>query len=324
MIPSNAKPQRVLNILLLGEIHNFIPGMYRPYLAFYYKYFKELGHRVLSVCSLGDIRINGPCTYQQHILPYLKGFQPDLIIFGESYPFSQYFQYQSLRQSVRVPTVFISIDTLFRHREHARIGNYFDFVFISDRDFLGYFRQNCRSKTFCLPYACDPDVHRSQFANEITDLAFIGTAWSRPIYYQDRIQYLNEFQKLFHCDFHETTTEAEAVQIYSKAKIIFNFGPFNGVNARIFEAMSYGKLLLTNRTNSLKGYFEDLIHLVFYRDLPDAIRLTRFFLNHPLERRQIAARGQSQVWKKHTFYHRVVYLLLKVFGTTIYANNRGR
>ncbi len=315
MLPDNIRPHRSKKVLFVGETSPSI-FPFRPYAYNFYKYLIKMGHQVRAI---GSETIPGeiPFGYME-LLKHCPGFHPDLILSVESYPISLRFDPHSLVGRVSVPTAFLSLDTLIRYENHARIGNCFDYVFITHLDYLEYFHQHCRAKTFWLPYACDPETQHSLAQAEPYDLGFVGTCWSVPELYQNRIYYLLSLQKLFKCWFKEWATPEEIAQIYSNCKIVFNFGEGNGVNPRIFEALSYGKLLLTNRTAALGTILTDKAHLVFYDDLPQLIQFIRFYLNNPAQRQKIAARGQNRVWHKHTFYHRIDVMMRRIFGESAY------
>lgn len=313
MIPLNIKPHRSRNVLFIGDIYN------RYYSYHYYKFFQKMGHRIVTVCPEGDIRVAGLFDYKQHILPHLQrlNFQPELIVAAESRPI-YWANFKKMRKLINAPLAFISFDTSLRFREQAVFGSYFDFVFISQQDYLSYFQRLCPAKTFWLQYACDPDVHHPLEAPEVNDIAFAGTAWSYPPAYQIRIDLLTQLKKYCRLEIGEGFWEEQAAQLYARSKMIFNFGLQNGVNPRIYEALSYGKLLLTNRTGSVRGVFTDGEDLVFYDHLEHLITLIRYYAKHPDQRIRIARCGQAKAWSKHTFYHRIDTIMKKVFAAGAY------
>ncbi len=315
MVPANINPHRPLRILFIGDVFE------RYYSYHYYKFFKKMGHKVLSVCPKGNIRVVGLFDFQKTVLPQLRanGFQPDLIIAAESPPL-YWANFQKIRKLVRVPLVLLSFDTALRHPAHALLGNNFDYVFISQQDYLNYFYRNCQAKTYWLQYGCDPEVHQPYNSLEINDIAFAGTAWSYPEVYQKRIDALDDLKKTFKVEIGEGYWDQQAAQLYGRSKLIFNLALQNGVNPRIYEALSYGKLLLTNRTGSLNGVFADHVHLVYYDSINHLRSLIRYYLKHPDKRLKIAAQGHYKAWLKHTFYHRIDLMLRKVMGNGIYKS----
>jgi spore maturation protein CgeB len=82
------------------------------------------------------------------------------------------------------------------------------------------------------------------------------------------------------------------------------------VNMRVFEALGCGSLLVTNRI----GPGQDLLfkngeHLIEYENQKDLIEVVGYYLAHGEERERIAAQGRAQALKKHTYAHRLDYML---------------
>ena len=316
MLPSNIRAHRSQRILFIGDTYD------KYYSYHYYKFFTKMGHQLVTICPTGTIPVQGAFDFRQAIQPRLQAlhFEPDLIVAAESPP-CYWANYKQIHKLLHVPLVFLSFDTALRHREHAAFGKDFDMVFISQQDYLDYFYKNCSSKTFWLQYGCDPEVHQPINAPEIYDLGFAGSAWCYPSAYQSRINYLTALQKICKLKNGEGFWGRQAADLYSQSKMIFNLGLLNGVNPRVYEALSYGKLLLTNRTHALQGVFADHVHLIFYDNLNHLTALIRQYSLDPEKRLKIARQGHYKAWLKHTFYHRVDQLLRRIFSEQLYEAN---
>ena len=96
-------------------------------------------------------------------------------------------------------------------------------------------------------------------------------------------------------------------EIYSSAKIGFNYSIRNDINMRIFEVMSCGSLLLTNyiKNNGMEELFKNREHLVIYRNPKELFRLIEYYLSHPQERERIASSGHQLVTAQHTYRDRL-------------------
>lgn len=106
---------------------------------------------------------------------------------------------------------------------------------------------------------------------------------------------------------------ADAFPVYRSAKIILN--PQNEgryktqVTSRTFEIMGSGGFQLTIRTPAVARLFKDRQHLVMSRSPEETLRLVDYYLTEEKERLKIAACGQAEVLKKHTYDQRAAYLL---------------
>ncbi len=82
-----------------------------------------------------------------------------------------------------------------------------------------------------------------------------------------------------------------------------------GGNMRLFEACGAGAFQIADDRPGIKDWFTVGEHLVTYRD-PDHLReLVRYYLDHPVERQQIAAAGQAHVCANHTYDQRMARLM---------------
>jgi len=91
-------------------------------------------------------------------------------------------------------------------------------------------------------------------------------------------------------------------------KIVFQCSQFKEVTRRIFEGMSCGRMVLTDRLpqeTGLSDMFVDGQDIVYYDDAQDAIDKMRYFASHDDEREEIARNGYEKLLAEHTVANRV-------------------
>ena len=89
-----------------------------------------------------------------------------------------------------------------------------------------------------------------------------------------------------------------AGRLYNKSAISFNHSLNGDFNLRVFEVLSSGGFLLTERLEPQTGQetlFENGKHLVCYDGPDDLIDKCRYYLSHPKERNRIAAAGHKKI-----------------------------
>lgn len=89
--------------------------------------------------------------------------------------------------------------------------------------------------------------------------------------------------------------------------IVFQCSQFGEITRRVFEGMACGRMVLTDRLRAetrLDELFEDGKDLVYYDDATDAVNKVNYYMAHPDERENIAARGHTKVMSTHTVSHR--------------------
>ncbi len=211
-----------------------------------------------------------------------------------------------------VPTAYYAIDSHVAFHEHlqfARVQDY-DFVFVAQKDDIPKYRKTGCKEVHWLPLACDPDIHKKWKLPTKYDICFIGKAPPK----SERWQIIKPLKKEFNVFFGHKYLH-DMARIYSQSKIVLNKSLAGDLNMRMFEAMSCGRLLLTDRiANGLEELFTNKKHLVIYDDLEDLARKIRYYLKNTGEREKIAIRGQREVHRKHTYLHRAAHILSVVLG----------
>jgi len=183
----------------------------------------------------------------------------------------------------------------------------FDYIFSSQKNFVDIFNP---AKSFWLPYACDPEVHKKFELPKIYDIVFVGN--TNIDIYSERVRLLKLIAEKFNLKVFNNVYGADLAKIYSQAKIVFNKSADGEINMRIFEAMSCGSLLITDhikRETGIEYLFQDKQHLVFYDNEKDLLEKIDYYLKHDKEREKIALCGHMEVIQKHTYEHRAKTML---------------
>jgi len=145
------------------------------------------------------------------------------------------------------------------------------------------------------------------------DVCFVGFLGDRDEPgFKNRVKYLDIL-------FHEIPNSWLSVNVfhehmayrYAQARIGFNVSIKNDLNMRVFEVMSTGTALLTNR--DAIGWkelgFEEDVHFIGYEGIEEMVEKAQWALEHPMEREKIAKAGHAKVRAEHTYAHRMAALL---------------
>lgn len=219
-----------------------------------------------------------------------------------------------------------------------RDSEVYDFFFVID-DQRALERVKVRARHVAtLPFACDPDFHRppvltaEERAQYGSPVAFVGTMVPSR---ERALGAVREFglkiwgpprnpwgtwdparSPLGACWQGRSAYGEEAVKIYAASDITldihFHFGgpgPITNVTARVFEVPACGGFLLTNASDQLAGLYSVGAEMVAYRSIEELERLTAYYLAHPDERREIAARAEARARREHTFERRLEEML---------------
>ena len=248
-----------------------------------------------------------PVSIQSLIKKINKNF--DLII--ESTSAGQY--HLTGYKKLSLPKVLWATD-IYRTDQRKFIlwmKNDFDYIFCSQKNFVEIFKPK---KSFWLPYAADPEVHRKFDLTKIYDVVFVGNV--NPSIYPERVRLLKLISEKFNLKVFTNVYGEDMAKIYSQAKIVFNKSCAGEINMRIFETLACGSLLLTDRLKpevGLEDLFQDKKHLVLYDNDKDLLEKIDYYLRHESEREEIALAGHLEVLSKHTYCHRAKEMLRMFF-----------
>lgn len=203
------------------------------------------------------------------------------------------------------PAVFYVIDTHLKKpykRIKRQVGHY-DIVFCAQKEGAEKIRRAVKVDAQWLPLGCDPQIHRQLDVNKDYDIGFVGS----PAQKFARGKLLDALARKYPKSYLKRAPFRKMGEIYSASKIGFNSSIVNDINMRIFEVMSSGCFLLTNKieNNGFQELFKDGEHLVTYGDKKELLQLTEYYLNNSQERKRIAQSGFELVTRNHTYHHRL-------------------
>ena len=227
--------------------------------------------------------------------------QPDLYLWVESV--GGYFPQNLV--DFPCPKACYLVDSHLNLRWHLKWAEQFDFAFLAQREYVECFRA-AGINAHWLPLACDPAIHAATGLPEKYELSFVGSLSHNPRR-QSLLKRLDEELGIY-C---ERCWWDDMARVISASRITFNNAVKNDLNMRVFEALSIGTLLLTDRApgSGLETLFHDGEDLAIYRSDEELLEVVRFYQSNPLLVEQIAARGRTLVHKAHTYDHRAEELL---------------
>lgn len=112
---------------------------------------------------------------------------------------------------------------------------------------------------------------------------------------------------------HDYVAGTRFSKVCSEAKIALGFGVHNVKNytswPRLVNSMASSTFYLTRYFLGLENFFTNKQHLVWFRSIPEGIRLAKYYLSHDGERERIAQAGQELVQKSHTWNARIAQVM---------------
>lgn len=176
--------------------------------------------------------------------------------------------------------------------------NAVDYLFVAQKHFLPLYPKD---KTTWLPLAADPEIHKKYVLEKIQfDIGFLGNDT-----YPKRRELLEKINQKYKLLWSTSKSGEEYSRLLSRCKILFNCAMDNDMNMRFFEAMSIGRLLLSDKVDGQDDLFADGKQYVSYKDWEDLDNKIEYYLKNQREREIIAKNGKAYVHSFHTYADRV-------------------
>jgi O-antigen biosynthesis protein len=209
------------------------------------------------------------------------------------------------------PAAWWAIDTHLNFDWCRKKAADFDFVFAAQRDGAERLRQAGIASAQWLPLACDPAVHHKHRRKKRYNVCFVGNLFPGA-----RSQLVDLIARQVPDIFVGRCYFDEMAKTYSASRIVFNRSIANDVNMRVFEALACGSLLLTNDLagNGQAELFKDGVHLATYTQADELLDKIAYYLKNEDVSERIAEAGRREVIARHTYRHRMQYLLEQASG----------
>ena len=176
----------------------------------------------------------------------------------------------------------------------------FDFI-MSDhkRHHLHYFKEAGFEKVFWVPgFNINPHPQPANVTPKYP-LTFVGQAGRFHPYRKSVLAHIKDSQ--FSLNQLQAPQE-KAAEIYAESLINLNVSMNGDLNLRVFEVLSSGGFLLTDKLSKQAGLellFEDNKHLALFRNKSELSHKLAFFLNSPQAAKEIASKGCEAFWQNH-------------------------
>ncbi|MDD5737710.1 MAG: glycosyltransferase [Candidatus Omnitrophica bacterium] len=207
------------------------------------------------------------------------------------------------------PSAFYAIDTHLEkpYRKIKAQATHYDLLFCAQKTGALKLRRDTGKDAIWVPIACDPDKHKDLGIERRFDFAFVGTEGKK----SPRGELLKQLAARYPDSFIGRAESSLMSNIYSSAKIGFNYSINNDINMRMFEVLSCGALLMTNaiKDNGFEELFSDGKNVVVYRDRADLFKKAGYLLNDAAMRRRIAEEGHRLAVSQYTYSKRLAQML---------------
>ncbi|MDP2942890.1 MAG: glycosyltransferase [Candidatus Omnitrophota bacterium] len=207
------------------------------------------------------------------------------------------------------PSAFFVVDTHLE-KPYQRIKEqalHYDYVFCAQKNGADRLKRDTGANAVWIPIGCDPEKHRDLGLERRFDVAFVGTEGKKNL----RGELLKALAHRYPNSFIGRAESGLLSNIYSSAKIGFNYSINGDINMRMFEVLSCGALLVTNliRDNGFEEIFSAGVNVAVYRNPGELFKVIDHYLACDDERKMIAGQGHALAVSSHTYADRLKKML---------------
>lgn len=272
-------------------------------------YLKTSKHQVITagvtkpgLANVSQDRINTPPEFVITDVLKVMPIQPDIVISVQGF----YNQVIHGIDLLNIPTVYYGIDTHTQSKDHifSEAKKYKNVYFAQVKGCVDYLKETGKQSKW-LPCCAEPLIHKELVCDNEYDFAFVGGVDLVDAHKPRR----EALKKLIAEGYQVWVGNAYGFfmsQIYSKAKVVFNYSMNDDINMRLFEGMACNRAVLTNKLSTESGIndlFNDGEHLVSFTD-DTLLSKAKKLISDDNYRETIANNGYKEVISKHTYKQR--------------------
>ena len=198
----------------------------------------------------------------------------------------------------------------------------YDEIFSFSKVTTDFFRETRGLRASFFPFGAR-EINEVRDVKRDKDVLFVGSADLRRIFLLEKIKTLvHVYGDRWERNFPLVSTQLryritdhsvwgdELNMLLKQANIVLNitrtqfYGAETGVNLRIFEALSAGCFLLTDYCDEIADLFDVGSEIETFKTSSEMVDKINYFLSHPDERNQIAARGHQKFKQCYTWQAR--------------------
>ncbi|EOC99971.1 CgeB family protein [Caldisalinibacter kiritimatiensis] len=239
-----------------------------------------------------------------------------------------------------IPTVFWNKEdpeNFYRFIEAAKL---FDYVFTTDVNCIPLYKEILsHNRIYVLPFACQPRIHNPIGRNNeiLGSVAFAGSWYNRghgnrnenmeiilkpafkyDLHIYDRFHNSNNnffrFPDEYQPYIKGRKSYNEIIELYKKYPIFLNVNSVDNsptmFSRRIFELLACGTCVISSYSIGIENTFKDIVLLS--NSFEETDRYLYKLLNDERFREKLSIKGQNEVFSKHTYKHRLKFIIEKL------------
>jgi len=310
-LEKNIKPGRK-RILLVGSMYDYADksrGLSYGYFHFYH----TLLNGDYSLIYFPQDRLKqkyGAQKMSQILRQSVYYYQPDFLIYHHYLDWINHALWREISNELPTKTIIILGDDYVRHEETRPIWELFNVIVTMDPYAYNKRKIEGFTNVFLSQWGFNHFLYRNLNLPRIYDVTFVGQCYGeRPALIKelknkgiDIVPFGRGWPNS------KRLSQGDLIKVYNQSKITFNsyFSSKDTIalNGRDFEALGCGSFVVTQEIEEIKEYFIPGKEIVTYRDIDDAAKKIKYYLEHNKEREAIERAGHERALRDHTYEKR--------------------
>ncbi|WP_202709045.1 glycosyltransferase family protein [Sporosalibacterium faouarense] len=239
-----------------------------------------------------------------------------------------------------IPTAFWNIDDSYMFNTFIQTAKLFDFIFTTDENCIKNYKEKVgHNNVYTLPMAAQPNIHNpiNRYKQRLGKVAFAGSWYNigyetrkkdietlvKPsinfdLHIYDRLYDLNSddyrFPKIYQPYIRGGLPYEDMMEMYKKYDVFLNVNTVQDsptmFSCRVFELLGCGVNTISGYALGVEKMFPNIVLLSKSKE--QTTNHIRKLLNNQQYADKLSLLGLREVFKKHTYAHRLEYMFSKI------------
>ncbi|WP_242863232.1 glycosyltransferase family protein [Caloranaerobacter ferrireducens] len=251
----------------------------------------------------------------------------------------------------KIPTVFWNKEDPVNFKRFINAAKLFDYIFTTDAESIPKYKELIgNNHVYTLPFAAQPKIHNpiNKDTEKLGKVAFAGSWYAKG--HEKRKEYMNIILKpAFQYDLHiydrnynnkhslfkfpyeyqpyiiKGLPYKEMSKIYKRYDVFLNVNSVENSSTmfsrRVFELLACGTNIISSYSKGIEIFFPNIVKMCKTQE--DTKKYLKILLKDKELRDKLSLLGQREIFKKHTYKHRLKTILVSIGVNTINTNDPG-
>lgn len=243
-------------------------------------------------------------------------YNPDFLFYFHFKDWISHDVLNEISNELPTKTIIWLADDHWRYEDTKSVWKLFNLVVTTDKLCYKKRIKEGFKNVHLSQWACNHFLYENFSLSKKYDVSFVGQCYGKRKEFVDVLRKEGIKIETFGRGWKNSSrlSQADLIKIFNQSKISLNIsfaskGERIQIKGRDFEAPGCGGLLVTAKNDTLEEYFDVGKEIITYKDVKDAAKKIKYYLEHEDELKKISQKGYNRIIKEHTFEKRFKKIL---------------